>query len=363
VTTAVVSDLHIGASSLPDVASLPEPRERLISAVADADRVVLLGDALELRQKPVARVLETARPFFERLGETTKGKEVVIVPGNHDHQLAEPWLARRQMDAAELPLESRWRPEPADGVAGRLAEWMPRTDLSIAYPGLWLRPGLYATHGHYLDVHLTVPRIESVMASVMERVTGRGGGCDAPADYEAILAPMYSLLFGVAQGTSEETLRRSGRLSRSVWRRINDDDGRVGRFLLGRVTIPGAVAALNGLRLGPFRAELTGPELRRAGLRAMSRVVDGLGIGAEHVLFGHTHRVGPLERDDPGEWRTPGGVRMWNTGSWLVDTAFITAESVRNPYWPGTVVSVRDEGDPEIANVLGGLSLPAPARA
>jgi calcineurin-like phosphoesterase family protein len=359
VTTVVISDLHVGATSLPDVASLSEPRERLISAIAEADRVVLLGDVLELRQSPIARVLEEARPFFDRLAEATRGKEVVMVAGNHDHQLAEPWLSRRQIEDGDLPLESRWKPAAGDGVAGRLAEWMPGTELSLAYPGLWLRPGVYAIHGHYLDVHLTVPRIESVMASVMERVTGRSGGCATPADYEAVLAPMYALLFGIAQGTSEAALRRGGRVSRRVWRRVNDGDGGAGRFLLARVTIPGAVAALNGLGLGPFRSELTGPELRRAGLLAMSRVVEGLRIGAEHVLFGHTHRTGPLGGDDPGEWRTPGGTRLWNTGSWLVDTAFVAAHGPRNPYWPGTVVRVMDEGQPEIVNVLEDVSLPA----
>ena len=70
------------------------------------------------------------------------------------------------------------------------------------------------------------------------------------------------------------------------------------RFLLGRVTIPGAVAALNGLGLGPFRATLTGEELRRSGLLAMARVAEVLAPGAEHVIFGHTHRPGPLPDDD-----------------------------------------------------------------
>ena len=39
--------------------------------------------------------------------------------------------------------------------------------MSVAYPGLRLRPDVYATHGHYLDLPLTVPRIESVVASAM----------------------------------------------------------------------------------------------------------------------------------------------------------------------------------------------------
>jgi predicted phosphodiesterase len=362
VTTAIVSDLHLGESSLPEVARLPEPGGRLVEALTKADRMVLLGDVLELRQRPVAQVLELARPFFERLGEAAAGREVVLVPGNHDYQLAEPWLSRGQLDSAELSLDSRWPVSADDGLAGRLARLMPDVELSLAYPGLWLRPDLYATHGHYLDLHLTVPRIESIIASVMGRVTGRAQTADTPADYEAVLAPMYAWFHGVAQSASSQTLRRGGSFSRTVWRRVNEEDGRVGRFLLGRVTIPGAVAAMNRAGIGPFSPELTGSELRRAGLRAMSDVVEHLGIEADHVLFGHTHRPGPLAGDDEAEWRTPGGTRLWNCGSWLVDTALSAPDGRRDPYSPGTVLYVEDEGEPRIENVLEGVSLPAPVR-
>ena len=104
-----------------------------------------------------------------------------------------------------------------------------------------------------------------------------------------------------------------------------------GRFLLGRVTIPGAVAALNGLGLGPFRATLTGEELRRAGLLAMARVAEVLAPGAEHVIFGHTHRPGPLAGDEQAEWTTLSGTRLWNTGSWLYESAFVTSRRARAP--------------------------------
>jgi hypothetical protein len=123
------------------------------------------------------------------------------------------------------------------------------------------------------------------------------------------------------------------------------------RFLLGRVTIPGAVAALNGLGLGPFRATLTGEELRRAGLLAMARVADVLAPDAEHVVFGHTHRPGPLPGDEQAEWTTLSGTRLWNSGSWLYEGAFITTGR-ESPYWPGTVLTLDDSGPPHIENVL-----------
>jgi predicted phosphodiesterase len=350
--TAVVSDLHLGALGGADVAREGEERDALVDAVKDADRLVLLGDVIELRERPLAESLEVARPVLEGLGRALAGRPVVLVPGNHDHAFAEPWLAGLRLDAQALATEAVWPIRPDDGAAGRLAGWMPDVELSLAYPGLHLRDDVYATHGHYLDLHLTIPRLESIAASAMARVTGRGKASSSASDYEAILAPLYAFYAGLAQGASPASLSRGGSVSRDVWRRVSDN-GRatVGGFLLGRVTIPGAVAALNGLGLGPFRATLTGEELRRAGLLAMARVAEVLAPGAEHVIFGHTHRPGPLPGDEPAEWTTLSGTRLWNTGSWIYEDAFVTS-SGKSPYWPGTVLTLEDEGPPRLENVL-----------
>jgi predicted phosphodiesterase len=358
--TAVVSDLHLGALGGDDVARDPATRERLLAAVAGCDRVVLLGDVLELRERRLAESLEIVRPFFEGLGSVLAGRRVVIVPGNHDHALAAPWLERLRLDGAELGPEAEWPVGPADGVAGRLAASMPDVEVSLAYPGLRLRADVYAIHGHYLDLHLTVPRLESIAASAMGRVTGRGRACRSAADYEAVLAPMYAFYEELAQGARPKALSRGGMLSRSVWRRATGDGG-AGRLLIGRVTIPGAVAALNRLGLGPFRSELTGVELRRAGLLAMGRVADSLSSGAENVVFGHTHRPGPLADDDLAEWTTLAGTRLWNSGSWFRESAFLRDGDYANPYWPGTVLLLDDEGPPRLKNALRDHELPAPA--
>ena len=362
--TAVVSDLHLGGLAGADVAREGEARQALVDSVAGADRVVLLGDVVELRERPLAASLEVVRPLFEELGRALAGRSVVLVPGNHDHALAEPWLARLRLDDGDLPTESQWPVGPDDGAAGRIAGWMPDVELALAYPGLRLRDDVYATHGHYLDLHLTIPRLESIAASAMARVTGRGKASRSAAEYEAIMAPLYAFYAGLAQGASPASLSRGGTLSRDVWRRVSangrgpepDSAGRAAmafatRFLLGRVTIPGAVAALNGLGLGPFRTTLTGEELRHAGLLAMARVAEVLAPGAEHVIFGHTHRPGPLPGDEQAEWTTLSGTRLWNTGSWLYEDAFITTGR-DSPYWPGTVLTLEESGPPRIENAL-----------
>ncbi len=362
--TAVVSDLHLGGLADADVARGDRPLDALVEAVGDADRLVLLGDVVELRERPLANALEVSRPAFEALGRALAGRKVVLVPGNHDHAFSDPWLARLRLDGEELPSEAEWPVGSEDGAAGRIAGFMPDCELTVAYPGVRLRPDVYATHGHYLDLHLTVPRLESIAASAMGRLTGLGKGPASATDYETILAPMYAFYAGLAQGASARALARGGSLSRSVWQRVagsSDGAGEAGatarasavaaRFLLGRVTIPGAVAALNGVGLGPFRSVLTGEELRRAGLLAMAHVAEVLAPGAEHVVFGHTHRPGPLQRDDRAEWTTLSGTRLWNSGSWLHEGAFVRTGR-DSPYWPGTILRLDDEGPPRLENAL-----------
>jgi predicted phosphodiesterase len=361
VRTLVVSDLHLGVEERADVARLPIPRNRLLEALGDADRVVFLGDLLELRELPVADVLDRVRPLFDAAAERLDGKRVTLVPGNHDHALAEPYLLRARLDGASEERDLEWPVERGDGIAGRLAEWLPGADVTLAYPGLELRPGIYLTHGHYLDMHLTVPRLETLAAVGLARLTGRTQEPRSVSDYEAVLSPLYAFHHGLAQSATPKA--QTGAISRVVWKRATDREGpALARFLIGRVTIPGAVAALNRLGLGPFSPVLTGEELRRSGLRAMAEVVRALGIEADHVLFGHTHRAGPLPGDDLSEWQLPGGGQLWNTGTWYHERVFLTNSSHESPYWPGTVAWIGDDGPPELGNLLADVEL-QPVRA
>ena len=350
---AVVSDFHLGTLAGTDMARRPGALDRLVGALEGADRVVVLGDLLELRERPVAALLDAVRPFFERLGEALGERRITVVPGNHDHALAEPWLARRRLLGEPVGPEQEWpvRPEKGDGPAGLIASWLPRCEVSLAYPGLTLAPGVYATHGHYLDLLLTVPRLESIAASAMARLTGRGDRAASTADFEAVLAPLYALYGGLAEGTSGPALERGATLSRTVWGRVTGDD-KVARLLLGRITIPAAVAVLNRLGVGPFLPELSGDELRRAGLLALGRVADVLAPGARHVIFGHTHRPGPLPGDHAAEWVSPSGAKLVNSGNWNLELTFVADRAERSPYWPGTVVWVEPDRPPRVENAL-----------
>jgi predicted phosphodiesterase len=362
VTTVIVSDLHLGTHEGSDLARSPEGGERLVEAISDAERVIVLGDLLELRERPLRAVLERVRPTIERIGRATAGRRLTLVAGNHDHGLAGPWLARAHLDGVDLGVEQEWPVRPEDGLAGRLAQWMPDTQLTLAYPGLRPRPDVYATHGHYLDAHLTMPRVECVAAAVMARMTGRGDPRSV-ADHEAVLSPLYALLDSLAQHAAPQALRSGTTLSRRVWARLNGSGGGgASGLVLGRVAIPGAVVALNRAGIGHFRSDLTGEELRRAGLRAMRAVVERIGVRADYVIFGHTHRAGPLPGDDLGEWELTGGSRLVNSGSWLHEPVLLGEDPESSPYFPGTVVRLRDEGPPEPEGALQGVALPLRAK-
>ena len=113
------------------------------------------------------------------------------------------------------------------------------------------------------------------------------------------------------------------------------------------------MAALNRAGLGPLRAELSGPALRRSGLRGMERgLLARLGVTAGHVIFGHTHRAGPLPGNDAAEWTTARGARLINSGCWVHEPAFLGPDASQSPYRTGFCVVLDDDGPPRLINLL-----------
>ena len=371
--TLIISDLHLGSPSGTDVLRRAELRESLLEAVADADRLVLLGDVLELRQGPLRDAMAAARPFFEDLGRALGEGDLVMVAGNHDHALIEPWLVRRGEEGEPPPLEVEQLLEPAEAspMLEQIAEWASPARLSVAYPGLWLRPDVYATHGHYLDCHLTVPTLERLSMGVMSRVLGRPAEAFAEVDdYEAVGSPAFAWRDAVARSGRAGSLL-NGTTSDGAWHALRSDTSRTGEAARAKLRrrallagFPLAVAALNRAGLGPLRSDISGGELRRAGLQAMGQVVTRLDLGDAYVVFGHTHRAGPLPGDRPGEWRAgaaaaaPGsGARLVNAGCWTYARVFLTSTPGESPYWPGTCVLVEDTGPPVLERMLLDRSL------
>jgi UDP-2,3-diacylglucosamine pyrophosphatase LpxH len=352
--TLIVSDLHLGTRKRTDVLRDAELRARLWETLDGVDRVVLLGDVLELRAGVLHDSLAASRDFFEELGDALGGGEVVFVPGNHDYALIAPWLDRRGADAATTALEPEQLIAPDDAAPAfeTIAAWLGRARLTLAYPGLWLRDDVYATHGHYLDCHLTVPTFERLAIGVMGRVVA-APAADARGvdDYEALVAPMYAWINAVSQRAPRGRALDGGGTIRA-WRAIAGRGARSNRARLLVAAFPLGIRALNRAGIGPLRSDLSGAELRRAGLRAMGDVLTRTYVDAKHVVFGHTHRAGPLPDDGRYEWRAPGGARLWNSGCWVFETTFMRRPVGDSPYWPGVCVRVDDDGPPELLRLL-----------
>ncbi|HKP89462.1 MAG TPA: metallophosphoesterase [Thermoleophilaceae bacterium] len=346
----VVSDLHLGTVTGRDLVRRPGPRAALMERVAGADHVVLLGDALELREARLARVLTLAEPFFRELGQAAGGARITIVPGNHDHRLSWPLTDGR---SGPLPVDAAV-PAPSTGPFELIARALGK-EADLAYPGVWLRPDVYATHGHYLDCHLELPTFERLAIAVSARAV-YSDGIRSAADHEAVVGPVYALAYSLAQSSRRARPVIGAGRSTSAWELLAGSDGRrgVGARLMAGVLLPATVGVINRTGLGPMTADLSGPSLRRTGLRAMATVAERLGVDSAHVLFGHTHRSGPWPRDDTREWDLPGGGRLLNTGSWIHEPAFVRAGR-ESPYWPGTVAIVEDDGPPRLERVLDDL--------
>jgi UDP-2,3-diacylglucosamine pyrophosphatase LpxH len=383
-STLIVSDLHLGSRTRTDLLRRPELRATLLTELEGIERLVLLGDVLELRHGPLREAMAAARPFFEDVGRALAGRELVISAGNHDHALVEPWLESfGRLDGLDrLEPEQLIEPHEASPAMATIAEWAAPARVRVAYPGLWVRPDVYAMHGHYLDCHLTIPTLERLSVGVMSRLLSRPpASFESVEDYESVGAPVFAWRDAVARyAHTGATL--NGMATVTAWQALGgasgagggaDRDGgapggqgrrgplgiaslhRLRRSVRRRAIVLGfplAVAGLNRAGIGPLRADISGNELRRAGLAAMGEVAERLGLGEAYVIFGHTHRPGPLPGDAPGEWRGAGGAQLVNSGSWMYAGIFLSEAEQQSPYWPGACVYVGEDGPPEVRKLL-----------
>jgi Calcineurin-like phosphoesterase len=354
--TAIVSDLHLGLITGTDLARDPEVSVTLLDELSDANRVVLLGDTLELRDRPAGEIVELASPFLELLGTAMGGGEVVLVPGNHDHRLAEALLEGHSLGSPrELGLEHRF--SPASSLATQIAERLRPATLSLAYPGLRLRDDVWVTHGHYLDCHMAIPTIECLSAAATMRVVGAIPDPASPDDYERAIAPIYGFSWGFAQARGPQRVGGRARPSAAAWRRLNGAraSGPAGRFL-GSVAFPLVARGLGRALDRRFDTDISVENISRAGLAAIREALGRLRVEAQHVICGHTHRPGPLVRDDPSEWQLGNGARLHGSGSWTYSPGLCGPTPQRSLFWPGTVTWLDEDGPPLRRELLHGRS-------
>jgi hypothetical protein len=339
VTTLVVSDLHLGARLGRDVLRRPEALGALLDALEGVERLVLLGDVVELLEGNAARSMPIAEPILRAIGARLgSAGEVIVVPGNHDAAFVRPWLRERgvpsSIDAA-IPLD-------ATPALARLTGWLKPASVRVQYPGVWLSDRVWATHGHYLDRHLLPEAAYGIARGALGRLPRDGA---TPSDYERAGGPSLT--------------RVEAFLSRWLPRplaELSDDAAE----LLRAVTMPAVPRRLLTHRFAALNAMLLGMQVRRASIPALARVVHRLGVDADWVVFGHVHRCGPLAGDDREYWHGPGGSpRIANCGSWVYEPLLVHHVTPPYPYWPGGAVVLEDSGEPKAVGLLDHLDATA----
>ncbi len=334
-STLVVSDLHLGSRLRHDVLTRPEPLQRLLEAVKDVERLVLLGDIVELAEQRVEVAMQEAEPILRLIGRTLgPGREVIVVPGNHDRALVTPWVKRV---GPGLAVDSRV-PVDATPALAAVTSWLAPASVHVHYPGVWLAPGVWATHGHYLDRHLLPESAFGVTRGLLGRVPQPGA---SPIDYERA--------GGLSLTRLEALLIKA--LPRPLAALAEDL-----AELIRASTMPLAPRRLLHPGMARFTATLLGAQMRRASIPALSHVVGRLGVDAEWVLFGHVHRLGPLAGDLERRWCGPRGrPRVINTGSWVYEPLLVHNAFAPHPYWPGGAVILEDERPPRAVGLLDGV--------
>ena len=312
--TLVVSDLHLGSRLHRDVLRHPAALDRLCAELEGVDRLVLLGDTVEMLEGRPKAALADAEPVLRALGAALgKGAEVVLLPGNHDHALVRPWLRQQRQKGRALGLAVRV-PIRSNPDLAAIAGWLKPARVQVRYPGVWLGDGIWAHHGHYLDRHL-----------VRQPALPTSGA--TPDDYERALGTSIAAIGAV--------------MAASLPPIIGEPVDRIAGLirLVGVAALPLAALLPGAPLLAPLSAGVLGFQFRRVGLPAMAAVNARLGVQAEHVLFGHVHRAGPSADDDRCEWRYS-DAQLWNTGCWVYEPVLLAGAAPPHPYWPGRALRI-----------------------
>jgi hypothetical protein len=343
VRTLVISDLHLGSALGRDVLRRPPALAALVGAVARVDRLILLGDTLELLEGRPDEAAAAAEPVLRTLAAALPdGAQVVVVPGNHDHALIRSWLATRI--ASDRPLRPATQvPKSASERLAELCSWLKPAQVEVRYPGVWLAPDVYAMHGHYLDRLLPAAlrgrlreKIGSARAAVDDFERAPGSDAGGVSDALAAILP---------DGMGESVEAAVGQARRTL--------------LAG---LP-ALATIPGMREAASLAALVMEQglHRRAAIPALDEVARRLRLRARWIVFGHIHRRGPLPGDPAGLWRPRGaeGPHLLNSGCWVFDSALAGASGKpvsERPYRPGGAVLLEAGRNPRAVDLLAEVS-------
>ena len=315
VRTLVISDMHLGQMGGVSVLELPRPLELLLETARQYDRLVLLGDVIELAEAHDSHSFPIAEPVLRAIGGALPPEaEVVLVPGNHDHALIRAW-SRAQGQSLEREAVV---PHDASPLLTQVVDWLGGDRVQVRYPGIWLSDEIWATHGHYLNYYL---RPVSSVGLLHPRHRQRPADPRLPADYEH-----------TANSPAKPHMRDG--LPPQRWH-----DRAVPKVL------------------APLMTRVLARQVRYHSLPALAHAAYALGVQAPWVVFGHVHRLGPLPPDAAAPWTgLTAGQQLLNTGSWRFEPVIGHRIHPPHPYWPGGAVAIDDDGIPRAIGLLDGLT-------
>jgi UDP-2,3-diacylglucosamine pyrophosphatase LpxH len=351
-----VADTHVPS---PALVALIECLRRLVNAnEGTLPTLVADGDLVDLALSTPSRALPVFGQFVEALtadGDPVVADEMILLPGNHDHIIweytRERWLEDQLTpDTLEHLLQvsaRRTGPLLIDAqpriestlLTALMRAWSGRegATMRVAYPDLAVPSAdgkrlVLITHGHYVDP------VSTVMSAFLRLVAPQ---VPPPADVETMERenwPWVDFFFSSMTrsgkpGALVENIydalqdpKALGRLVDVVARNVTHGKGKAAgkaeRWLIDSV-IGSLLVKVARSRDRGVTTELLGADARGAlqtyvaALRA--RVVESLEIlpGDVSLIIGHTHK--PFRQWWPDETWPQGGLRLFNTGGWVVD--------------------------------------------
>jgi UDP-2,3-diacylglucosamine pyrophosphatase LpxH len=349
VRTLIISDLHLGNRGGHDVLRLPEPRARLLEAIDGIDRLVLLGDTIELMTRNPRASMLVAEPVLREIGRRLgSDREVMLIAGNHDAPLVRGWALNR---GVALGLDERLAPSATRGLE-QVAGWLSPARVDIRYPGAWLEDGVWVTHGHYLDRHLLpesafgLPRGRLRRAAAAAATADGTAAAGAPPADDPVTPFQYEVTRRRRRGARSPEKLLSRLAARPVATALE-----LAAQLIRAATARQLPTVLHRAQLAQVTATVIDAQMRHASLAAMGLVVARLRVGADAVVFGHVHRAGPLN----GEAWHPGPTQLLNCGSWLYEPLLLDRAAPPHPYWPGGAVMLQTGHPPRAVGLLDEL--------
>lgn len=382
--TAILSDLHLGAAHGDDLLRYPYFCNVLREQLDGIDHIVLLGDILDLRFQRLEDALLLATPFLAMLGDALRGARqprVTYIPGNHDYHYAGRLIEAEQERAIEAgeAFSLGQVVAPPDFFLSRQLARLIGNDVEVRFAYFYdvlesAEGPILLIHGHYLDLHLgaaparLLSLLQASIAAAGQTFTGL-----SPDLYEAILRPQYELLHWIGQSPG------GGQIQSRIYERLRGGAPPSTRLRqIRRAALRGAASV--GGRVGVALAETLANRIVKGGLSLTSPAREAqteaaiyafnlslqelepyLPRGMRSIIFGHTHRPGPLEEVDTlDDWK----VRLhgqetivMNSGSWLYDSGKARRADERPQRWPGTFILIPNQGPPRLVQVLAGFSV------